>query len=52
MHIIAIAESGYWNLPLPTLDKSSTNPRRNFELDRFNIVRGLPRIQPLSHSDC
>jgi len=23
---------------LPMLEKSSTNPRRNFELDRFNIV--------------
>ncbi len=38
MHTTAIAESGYRNLRLPMLYESNTNPRRNFEPDRFNIV--------------
>ena len=52
MHTLAIAESGYRNLPLSMLDESSTNPRRTFEpaklveLAHSVTVHGL--IQPIT----
>ena len=52
MHTVAIAETGYRNLPLSMLDESGTNPRRTFEPSKLvELANSLTMdglIQPIT----